>query len=317
MPYYPMAPMERQSTRRKATRDPYSTPVTSAGSRSYGNDRFGLMRPQVNIDMEGPALPGMRQNRPMEDVSAPIQSPQMQAPQTPLPRLQDTFGLRQNFLKTQAPAAQAGAQADMLAPYIPMTNYTQPRQFTGDANNRANMLAPAQVGLMGSQAGMNNAVSNRMTTIAPAEAAMYSGRGAESVASANQMNTMTPFLPQLEQQRVDSESLSRQLDDALRRVKELESQITKQRPGPTTQPSKPTPVTEEERMAAQEVGYPAVMGMRQGYPPGSPATQPVQQQPNPGSAGQGPARIQTDDEYNQLPSGSMFIGPDGMTRRKP
>jgi hypothetical protein len=31
----------------------------------------------------------------------------------------------------------------------------------------------------------------------------------------------------------------------------------------------------------------------------------------------GPARIQSDADYNKLPSGAMFIAPDGTTRRKP
>lgn len=31
----------------------------------------------------------------------------------------------------------------------------------------------------------------------------------------------------------------------------------------------------------------------------------------------GPARIQSDDDYNKLPSGATFIAPDGTTRRKP
>jgi hypothetical protein len=32
---------------------------------------------------------------------------------------------------------------------------------------------------------------------------------------------------------------------------------------------------------------------------------------------QGPARISSDEEYDQLPSGSVFVGPDGQQRRKP
>jgi hypothetical protein len=37
----------------------------------------------------------------------------------------------------------------------------------------------------------------------------------------------------------------------------------------------------------------------------------------PPSAGGGPAKISNDAEYNALPSGSLFIGPDGQTRKKP
>jgi hypothetical protein len=36
-----------------------------------------------------------------------------------------------------------------------------------------------------------------------------------------------------------------------------------------------------------------------------------------GTAGGGVARIKSDAEYNALPSGATFIGPDGKTRRKP
>jgi hypothetical protein len=30
-----------------------------------------------------------------------------------------------------------------------------------------------------------------------------------------------------------------------------------------------------------------------------------------------PAKVASDADYNALPSGSMFVGPDGKTRRKP
>jgi len=36
-----------------------------------------------------------------------------------------------------------------------------------------------------------------------------------------------------------------------------------------------------------------------------------------GNAGSGPKKIQNDSEYDALPSGAEFIGPDGKRRRKP
>ena len=39
--------------------------------------------------------------------------------------------------------------------------------------------------------------------------------------------------------------------------------------------------------------------------------------PNPNAAPSAPVKIQNDDDYNKLPSGALFIGPDGNTRKKP
>ena len=36
-----------------------------------------------------------------------------------------------------------------------------------------------------------------------------------------------------------------------------------------------------------------------------------------GTPPSGPARVNSDAEYNALPSGATFVGPDGKTRRKP
>jgi hypothetical protein len=30
-----------------------------------------------------------------------------------------------------------------------------------------------------------------------------------------------------------------------------------------------------------------------------------------------PAKIESDADYDKLPSGAMFVGPDGKTRKKP
>ncbi|MGM0858674.1 MAG: hypothetical protein ACQEW0_16575 [Pseudomonadota bacterium] len=41
-------------------------------------------------------------------------------------------------------------------------------------------------------------------------------------------------------------------------------------------------------------------------------------EPNPSQQGQGePVQIESDSDYEQLPSGATFVGPDGVTRRKP
>ena len=37
----------------------------------------------------------------------------------------------------------------------------------------------------------------------------------------------------------------------------------------------------------------------------------------PAAAPNAPVKIQNDDDYNKLPSGALFIGPDGNTRKKP
>jgi hypothetical protein len=37
----------------------------------------------------------------------------------------------------------------------------------------------------------------------------------------------------------------------------------------------------------------------------------------PAPADTGPARVASDADYNALPSGTVFVGPDGKTRRKP
>lgn len=34
-------------------------------------------------------------------------------------------------------------------------------------------------------------------------------------------------------------------------------------------------------------------------------------------AGAGPTAVKSDEDYNKLPSGTLFISPDGKTRRKP
>ena len=38
---------------------------------------------------------------------------------------------------------------------------------------------------------------------------------------------------------------------------------------------------------------------------------------SPAKTSAGPTKISSDAEYNALPSGAMFVGPDGKTRRKP
>lgn len=48
--------------------------------------------------------------------------------------------------------------------------------------------------------------------------------------------------------------------------------------------------------------------------PAAPAAPPA---PVPPAAGGAPVTITSDDEYDALPSGAVFVGPDGVTRRKP
>ncbi len=48
--------------------------------------------------------------------------------------------------------------------------------------------------------------------------------------------------------------------------------------------------------------------------PPEPAAQPASAQDQ---AAKGPAQIKSDAEFNALPSGAEFIGPDGKHRRKP
>lgn len=55
-------------------------------------------------------------------------------------------------------------------------------------------------------------------------------------------------------------------------------------------------------------------GFREPPAGNAPAAAPA---PAPRPAGGAPARIQSDAEYNALPSGATFIAPDGSTRRKP
>ena len=51
--------------------------------------------------------------------------------------------------------------------------------------------------------------------------------------------------------------------------------------------------------------------------PGGPAYSPMVQMPERKQSMQAPVRITGDADYNALPSGASFIGPDGRTRRKP
>lgn len=51
--------------------------------------------------------------------------------------------------------------------------------------------------------------------------------------------------------------------------------------------------------------------------PGGPAYSPMVQMPERKQSTQAPVRITGDADYNALPSGASFIGPDGRTRRKP
>lgn len=63
------------------------------------------------------------------------------------------------------------------------------------------------------------------------------------------------------------------------------------------------------------IGGPKLIG--EGRPPQPKSASDEQVVPGKAPAADGPARINSDDEYNALPSGALFIGPDGVTRRKP
>jgi hypothetical protein len=62
-----------------------------------------------------------------------------------------------------------------------------------------------------------------------------------------------------------------QLKQSQARIKELETQLAKGTPAP----QKPVPITEQENVAAEGVGYGGVMAMRQGKAPGDPTTRPT------------------------------------------
>ena len=51
--------------------------------------------------------------------------------------------------------------------------------------------------------------------------------------------------------------------------------------------------------------------------PGATPTPGVASTAAPAAAPSAPVKIQNDDDYNKLPSGALFIGPDGNTRKKP